>query len=160
MGPAGKVVVVNESEKRRVVITGIGLVSPVGNTAEETWSALLAGHGGVDYITRFDTSNFPVRFAAETKGFDPTKFVKKKELKKMDYFIYFAIASSREALADSGRATWNPPEVAAGNVDKIYLKSLESAGIAIPKTRARRGSLGYAVTRMVGIACPSSTKRP
>src|SRR5580765_568871 len=102
LGPAGKVVVVNESEKRRVVITGIGLVSPVGNTAEETWSALLAGRGGVDYITRFDTSNFPVRFAAETKGFDPTKFVEKKELKKMDYFIYFAIASSREALADSG----------------------------------------------------------
>jgi 3-oxoacyl-[acyl-carrier-protein] synthase II len=103
LGPAGKVIVVNELEKRRrVVITGIGLVSPVGNTAEETWSALLAGRGGVDYITRFDTSNFPVRFAAETKGFEPTKFVEKKELKKMDYFIYFAIASSREALADSG----------------------------------------------------------
>ena len=93
---------VNEIEKRRVVVTGIGLVSPLGNTAEETWSALLAGRGGVDYITRFDTSNFPVRFAAETKGFDPTKFVEKKELKKMEYFIYFAIASSREAIADSG----------------------------------------------------------
>jgi len=88
--------------KKRVVVTGIGLVSPLGNTTEETWRAILAGRSGVDYITRFDTSGFAVRFAAETKGFDPIKFVEKKELKKMDYFIYFAIAASREAIADSG----------------------------------------------------------
>ena len=92
----------NELMKKRVVVTGIGLVSPLGNTTEETWRAILAGRSGVDYITRFDTSGFAVRFAAETKGFDPIKFVEKKELKKMDYFIYFAIAASREAIADSG----------------------------------------------------------
>jgi 3-oxoacyl-[acyl-carrier-protein] synthase II len=85
-----------------VVITGIGLVSPLGNTAEETWAGLTAGRSGVDYIARFDTSGFAVRFAAETKGFEPTRFVEKKELKKMDYFIYFAIASAREALVDAG----------------------------------------------------------
>jgi 3-oxoacyl-[acyl-carrier-protein] synthase II len=85
-----------------VVVTGIGLVSPVGNTTEETWAGLIAGRSGVDYITRFDTSQHTVRFAAETKNFDPLKFVEKKELKKMDYFIYFAIAASREALNDSG----------------------------------------------------------
>jgi 3-oxoacyl-[acyl-carrier-protein] synthase II len=89
-------------EKKRVVITGIGLVSPVGNTAEETWAGLIAGRSGVDYITRFDTSQHKVRFAAETKGFDPLKFVEKKEIKKMDYFIFFAIAASTEALTDSG----------------------------------------------------------
>jgi 3-oxoacyl-[acyl-carrier-protein] synthase II len=88
--------------KKRVVVTGIGLVSPVGNTTEETWAGLIAGRSGVDYIKRFDTSQHTVRFAAETKGFDPLKFVEKKELKKMDYFIYFAIAASSEALADSG----------------------------------------------------------
>jgi 3-oxoacyl-[acyl-carrier-protein] synthase II len=78
------------------------MVSPLGNTAEETWAGLIAGRSGVDYITRFDTSQHKVRFAAETKGFDPLKFVEKKELKKMDYFIFFAIAASQEALADSG----------------------------------------------------------
>jgi 3-oxoacyl-[acyl-carrier-protein] synthase II len=92
----------NVIEKKRVAVTGVGLVSPLGNTAEETWAGLLAGRSGVDYITRFDTSQHKVRFAAETKGFDPLKFVEKKELKKMDYFIFFAIAASMEALNDSG----------------------------------------------------------
>ena len=87
---------------RRVVVTGIGTVSPLGNTTEETWAGLLAGRSGVGDITRFDTSGHTVRFAAETKGFEPTKFVEKKELKKMDYFIFYAIAASLEALADSG----------------------------------------------------------
>lgn len=88
--------------KKRVVVTGIGLVSPLGNTTEETWAALLVGKSGVDYITRFDTSQHKVKFAAETKNFDPLNFVEKKEVKKMDYFIFFAIAAAKEALADSG----------------------------------------------------------
>jgi 3-oxoacyl-[acyl-carrier-protein] synthase II len=88
--------------KKRVVITGVGLVSPLGNNAEDTWAGLLAGRSGVDYITRFDTSQHKVRFAAETKGFDPLNFVEKKELKKMDNFIYFAIAAAKEAVDDSG----------------------------------------------------------
>ena len=92
----------NEQSQKRVVVTGIGVVSPLGNTMEETWAGLLAGRCGIDYITRFDTSGHTVRFAAEAKGFEPTKFVEKKELKKMDYFIFFAIAAALEALADSG----------------------------------------------------------
>lgn len=88
--------------KKRVVITGIGLISPLGNTTEETWAGLLAGKSGVDYITRFDTSQHKVKFAAETKNFDPLNFVEKKEIKKMDYYIFFAIAAAKEALADSG----------------------------------------------------------
>lgn len=88
--------------RKRVVVTGIGLVSPLGNTTEETWAGLVAGRSGVDYITRFDTSQHTVRIAAETKNFDPLNFVEKKELKKMDYFIFFAIAATREALSDSG----------------------------------------------------------
>jgi 3-oxoacyl-[acyl-carrier-protein] synthase II len=91
-------------EKKRVVITGIGLVSPLGNTTEETWAGLLAARSGVGEITRFDTTHHKVRFAAETKGFDPLKFVEKKEIKKMDYFSFFAIAASKEALDDSGFA--------------------------------------------------------
>ena len=92
----------NDVINRRVVVTGIGTVSPLGNTTEETWAGLLAGRSGVGDITRFDTSGHTVRFAAETKGFEPTKFVEKMELKKMDYFIFYAIAASLEALADSG----------------------------------------------------------
>ncbi len=88
--------------KRRVVVTGIGMVSPLGNTTEETWAGLLAGRSGVDYITKFDTSQHTVKFAAETKGFDPAKFIEKKELKKMDSFIYYAVAGAKEALDDSG----------------------------------------------------------
>jgi 3-oxoacyl-[acyl-carrier-protein] synthase II len=87
--------------KKRVVVTGLGLVSPLGNTTEETWDGLIAGRSGVDYITRFDTSQHKVRFAAETRGFEPLKFVEKKEQKKMDYFIFFAIAAAKEALDDS-----------------------------------------------------------
>jgi 3-oxoacyl-[acyl-carrier-protein] synthase II len=92
----------SDNTKKRVVVTGIGLVSPVGNTTEETWAGLVAGRSGVDYITRFDTSQHTVKFAAETKGFDPAKFIEKKELKRMDYFIYFAVAASKEAIEDSG----------------------------------------------------------
>jgi len=90
--------------KRRVVVTGVGLVSPLGNTSAETWEGLIAGRSGVGPITRFDTSQHRVRFAAETKNFDPLNFVEKKEMKKMDYFIFYAIAATREALADSGLA--------------------------------------------------------
>lgn len=92
----------NEIVKKRVVVTGIGMVSPLGNTTEETWAGLVAGKSGVDYITRFDTSQHTVKFAAETKDFDPLNFVEKKEVKKMDYYIFFAIAAAQEALADSG----------------------------------------------------------
>jgi len=90
--------------KRRVVVTGVGLVSPLGNTSAETWEGLIARRSGVGPITRFDTSQHRVRFAAETKNFDPLNFVEKKEMKKMDYFIFYAIAATREALADSGLA--------------------------------------------------------
>ena len=85
-----------------MVVTGIGIISPLGNSTEETWAGLIAGRSGVDYITRFDTSQHKVRFAAETKGFDPLNFVEKKEMKKMDNFIFYAIAASQEAIADSG----------------------------------------------------------
>lgn len=98
----GKEDLSNEITKKRVVVTGLGLVSPLGNNTEETWAGLIAGRSGVDYIARFDTSQHKVKFAAETKNFDPGKFIEKKELKKMDYFIYFAIAASKEALEDSG----------------------------------------------------------
>ncbi|HKP46715.1 MAG TPA: beta-ketoacyl-ACP synthase II, partial [Pyrinomonadaceae bacterium] len=87
---------------RRVVVTGLGLITPVGNTVESTWSALMNGQSGVDYIKKFDTEKFSVKFAAEVKDFDPLKFIPKKEARKMGAFIHYAIAAATEAIADSG----------------------------------------------------------
>jgi 3-oxoacyl-[acyl-carrier-protein] synthase II len=87
--------------KRRVVVTGLGLVTPVGNSVEATWSSLMAGRSGVDDIKKFDTAKFPVRFAAEVKDFDPLSFIEKKEARKMGSFIHYAIAAADEAMKDS-----------------------------------------------------------
>ncbi|HEX5481450.1 MAG TPA: beta-ketoacyl-ACP synthase II [Terriglobia bacterium] len=87
---------------RRVVITGVGLVSPVGVGTEETWKGILAGRSGVAPITLFDTTGFSATIAAEVKGFDPLEFVEKKELKKMGRFIQFALAAAQFALEKSG----------------------------------------------------------
>ena len=87
---------------RRVVITGLGLVCGVGNTASEVWRQLLAGASGMGHIQGFDTTGFPVTFAAEVKHFDPLDFVDKKESRKMGRFIHFAFAATQEAIAQSG----------------------------------------------------------
>ncbi|MBS1804825.1 MAG: beta-ketoacyl-ACP synthase II [Acidobacteria bacterium] len=87
---------------RRVVITGLGLVCGVGNTAQEVWKNLIAGASGMGPITGFDTTGFPVTFAAEVKNFDPLKFLDKKEARKMARFIHFAFAATQEALEQSG----------------------------------------------------------
>ena len=87
---------------RRVVVTGLGLVTPVGNSVETTWAALVAGKSGADYIKKFDAEKFPVRFACEVKDFDPLNYVEKKEARKMGAFIHYAVAASQEAVNDSG----------------------------------------------------------
>ena len=87
--------------KRRVVVTGLGLVTPLAHTVEATWSALMEGRSGVDYLKKFDTEKFPVKIGAEVKDFDPLNFVEKKEARKMGAFIHYAIAASDEAMRDS-----------------------------------------------------------
>jgi 3-oxoacyl-[acyl-carrier-protein] synthase II len=87
---------------RRVVITGLGAVTPLGLDVEETWAALCAGRSGIGPITRFDTADFPVTIAGEVKGFDPARYIDKKEVKKMDTFIHYALAAGQMAFADSG----------------------------------------------------------
>jgi len=88
--------------KRRVVVTGVGLVSPLGIGTEETWQGLLAGRSGAAPITLFDASQHSTRFACEVKGFDPLRFIEKKDVKKVDRFIQFAIAAADFAVKDSG----------------------------------------------------------
>jgi 3-oxoacyl-[acyl-carrier-protein] synthase II len=86
---------------RRVVVTGIGLVSALGIGTSETWAALLAGQSGVTRITKFDISGYATQIAAEVKGFDPLAFLEKKDVKKMDLFIQYAIAAAQFAMDDS-----------------------------------------------------------
>jgi 3-oxoacyl-[acyl-carrier-protein] synthase II len=88
--------------QRRVVVTGIGLVSSLGIGTAENWAALLAGTSGVGCITKFDATQFATRIAGEVRGFDPLQFVEKKDVKKMDVFIQYAIAASQFAMDDSG----------------------------------------------------------
>ncbi|HOC44842.1 MAG TPA: beta-ketoacyl-ACP synthase II [Thermoanaerobaculales bacterium] len=87
---------------RRVVVTGVGLVSPLGIGTEETWQGLIAGRSGAGPITRFDTTDFSVKIACEVKGFDPARYFEPKEIKKFDTFIHYAVAASDMALAQSG----------------------------------------------------------
>jgi 3-oxoacyl-[acyl-carrier-protein] synthase II len=90
------------SSKRRVVVTGIGLLCGVGNSTTAVWEGLLAGKSGIGRITAFDASNFACQIAAEVRNFDPLQFIEKKEVKKMGRFIHFAIAAADEAMKMSG----------------------------------------------------------
>ena len=87
---------------RRVVVTGVGLLCPVGNGTEQAWQALKEGRGGIGPITRFDAAQFACRIAGEVRGFDPTRFIEKKEVRRMARFMQFAIAASEYALAGAG----------------------------------------------------------
>src|SRR5262250_3594146 len=89
----------------RVVITGAGAVTPVGNTAEEFWAALLAGRSGIGPITRFDASRLPTRIAGEIKGFDPLKYIDKKDDRRFDPFLKYAVACAVMAVEDAALKT-------------------------------------------------------
>ena len=91
--------------RRRVVVTGLGCVSPVGNTVAESWANLLVGNSGIDLITLFDASTFSCKFAGEVKGFNITDYILEKEARHMDRFIHFGMAAACQAVADSGLPT-------------------------------------------------------
>ena len=91
--------------RRRVVVTGLGCISPVGNTVADAWSNLLAGNSGIDLITKFDASAFSCKIAGEVKGFDLESYISAKEARSMDTFIHYGIAAAAQAVADSGLAT-------------------------------------------------------
>ncbi len=87
---------------RRVVITGLGIISPIGIGIEKSWKAAIEGISGIGHITHFDASSLPVRIAAEVKGFEPADYIETKEIKKMDRFIHFAVAAATMAVEDAG----------------------------------------------------------
>ncbi|HEY7538492.1 MAG TPA: beta-ketoacyl-ACP synthase II [Methylomirabilota bacterium] len=106
---------------RRVVVTGLGTLSPVGNTADEFWSALVQGRSGVGLITKFDTAGYPTRIAGEVKNFDPLNFVDKKEARRLDPYLQYAVASSVLAVQDAALDT--------GKVDGTRFGVLIGSGI-------------------------------
>ena len=91
--------------RRRVVVTGLGCISPVGNTVLENWSNLLAGHSGIDVITKFDATNFSCKIAGEVKGFQISDYIAEKEARHMDTFIHYGLAAACQAVVDSGLKT-------------------------------------------------------
>ena len=98
---------------RRVVVTGLGIVSPVGLNLKETWTNIVAGKSGVVLIDTFDTSEFSSKIAATVKGFDATTVIPAKDLKKMDTFIHYGLVAADEALKDSGL------EITEKNADRV-----------------------------------------
>jgi len=98
---------------KRVVVTGMGAITPIGNTLEEYWNALVAGTSGAGLITHFDTSNYKVKFACEVKNFDALNFLDRKEARKMDPFTHYALVSADQAIADSGilQQSFNPDRI-------------------------------------------------
>ena len=107
--------------RRRVVVTGLGAVTPVGNDVATTWRALQDGVSGASAITKFDPSSFPVKFACELKGFDPLGTMERKEAKRADPYTQYAVAASVEAMADAG--------LAGGNYDVDRLGVIVGSGI-------------------------------
>ncbi len=99
--------------RRRVVVTGLGLISPVGNSVPEAWENLLAGKSGIGTITRFDASTFAVRIAGEVKGFDASAYLSAKEARRMDVFIHYGMAAGIQAIRDAGI------EVTEANAERI-----------------------------------------
>jgi 3-oxoacyl-[acyl-carrier-protein] synthase II len=106
---------------KRVVVTGIGALTPIGNTAPAFWDGLMAGKSGADFITLFDASKFRTRFACEVKGFDPTEFLDKKEARKVDRYTQFGLVVSDEAVKDAG--------IGNDNVDHDRVGVIFSSGI-------------------------------
>jgi len=100
-------------DKKRVVVTGIGLITPLGIGVQKTWDFLLRGRSGIRRITRFDTDQFPTKIAGEVDGFNPEDYIETKEIKKMDRFIHFALAASAMAMEDSGL------KITDGNAERV-----------------------------------------
>ena len=139
---------------RRVVITGIGLVTPIGNDLEATWSSLLAGKNGAGPTTQFDTTNFATKFSCEVKGWEPSKWFDKRELKHLDRFLQFGVAAGMMAVEDAGLGG----KVPAGQEERwgSYIgaglggvKTIESTYAASAVKGPRHGFSPYFVTDII-----------
>ena len=141
--------------KRRVVVTGLGMVSPLGLSVRESWEGIVAGRSGVGPITSFDVASYPTRIAAMIKGFDAARYLPAKEIKKMDPFIHYAIAAGKEAIEDAGLV------VTEDNAERIGvaigsgmggLPGIEAARDAVVKSGPRRVSPFFVPSCIINMA--------
>jgi 3-oxoacyl-[acyl-carrier-protein] synthase II len=130
---------------KRVVVTGLGAVTPLGNSVNEFWDNIVAGKSGVSAITKFDTSKFKTNFAAEVKGFDATDYVDKKEIKKYDLYTQYAIAASDQAIKDAGLDFEAMPEVERYEVGVIWASG--NGGISTFEQQLKEYHLGDGTPR-------------
>lgn len=130
---------------KRVVVTGLGAVTPLGNTVNEFWDNIVAGKSGVSAITKFDTSKFKTNFAAEVKDFDATAYVDKKEIKKYDLYTQYAIAASDQAIKDAGLDFEAMPEVERYEVGVIWASG--NGGISTFEQQLKEYHLGDGTPR-------------
>ena len=144
---------------RRVVITGIGLITPVGNDTESTWSSLLAGRSGAAPITLFDTTDFATRFACEVKNWEPLKYLDKREVKHLDRFLQVGVSAGMMAVADAGLGT----RVPAGDEERwgVYVgaglsgvRTIEDTYAAVKAKGPRHGFSPYFVTDIISNEVP------
>src|SRR5258706_16218576 len=126
--------------KRRVVVTGMGAITPVGNDVATTWRSLIEGKSGTAPITKFDASNFPVKFAAEVKGFNPLDFMDRKEAKRADQYTHYAVAAARQAMT-------NADLVERNGMDPDRIGVIIGSGIGGPQSitvkDSRHGARGH-----------------
>ncbi len=101
----------NDERARRVAVTGLGAITPIGNDVASTWRAALAGESGIDFIRAFDASAFPVKIAGEVKDFDPTSVASPKEARKLDRYVLLSLGAAREAMGDAGLNGFDPTRV-------------------------------------------------
>lgn len=140
---------------RRVVVTGIGLITPVGNSLEDTWSSLLAGKSGAAPITLFDTTNFATKFGCEVKDFDAAPWFDKREIKHIDRFLRFGVAASMMAVHDAGFADGKAPEAEADRWGAYLgsglggLRTIEDTYAATVAKGPRYGISPYFVTDII-----------
>ena len=141
--------------KRRVVVTGLGMISPVGNDVATAWKNIVAGKSGIGPVTHFDTSAFPTRIAGEIRDFDPAAFIPAKDVKKMDPFIHYGVAASVQALNDAGLSTHEHDAerigVAVGaGIGGIY--TIEKTAITYHENGPRRISPFFVPSSIINMA--------
>ena len=140
----------------KVVITGIGLVTPLGQTTESTWSSLLEGRSGIGPITHFDTEGHPVRIAGEVSDFDPLTWINRKDAKKMDRFIQFAVSAALMALEDAGLDVKVPEPDRTGvliGVGLGGLKTIEDA-YEVLRTKGPKRLSPFMLPRLISNLAP------
>lgn len=138
-------------ELKRVVVTGLGAVTPVGNSPEETWQNLVAGKSGAAPITQFDTTNFKTKFACEVKNLNVCDYLDRKEVRKMDRYTQLAMISAIQGVKDSG--------LDLETVDKSRIGVVTAWASAVSTRSRRRWSTTVSTSRLVRSSILSSSRR-